>query len=324
MARRRVKKTVKEAASSPESTVDGNHPQIEEKETQVPLIDQEVERQSAAIRAMRDVEIEHSLTGLRLLRSYFNEGQLQTPVLHFFKENLPNLSIIKNGKNAQFEVQWNDKDDNLSMSEAPGGRDLHASLLHRLSIAYSDCSVIPSLGGIELSSDAGNGEVFLSFFCANMRIDIWFLLVLSKMVCLIGGSGNQPVRCGRKCLLVKCLLDEKPETIADFLGTQATLGPDKKNFSISCLFSFCLDLAEEKYVLFLRFQLNVLEGPSDSQMLGDGLRTPGATSQRLSIGMTPKTLRLPKPGEMLLSVRGSPLGVYKEDNMEAIQESEEG
>ena len=34
--------------------------------------------------------------------------------------------------------------------------------------------------------------------------------------------------------------------------------------------------------------------------------------------MTPKTLRLPKPGEMLLSVRGSPLGVYKEDNMEAI------
>ncbi|KAJ9177662.1 hypothetical protein P3X46_012855 [Hevea brasiliensis] len=238
MARRRVKKTVKEAASSPESTVDGNHPQIEEKETQVPLIDQEVERQSAAIRAMRDVEIEHSLTGLRLLRSYFNEGQLQTPVLHFFKENLPNLSIIKNGKNAQFEVQWNDKDDNLSMSEAPGGRDLHASLLHRLSIAYSDCSVIPSLGGIELSSDA------------------------------VGTS----------------LLGVDDLQIRDF----------------------------------------VLEGPSDSQMLGDGLRTPGATSQRLSIGMTPKTLRLPKPGEMLLSVRGSPLGVYKEDNMEAIQESEEG
>lgn len=42
------------------------------------------------------------------------------------------------------------------------------------------------------------------------------------------------------------------------------------------------------------------------------------SSQRLSVGMTPKTLRLPKPGEMLLSVRGSPLGVYKEDNMEAI------
>ena len=43
------------------------------------------------------------------------------------------------------------------------------------------------------------------------------------------------------------------------------------------------------------------------------------SSHRLSVGMTPKTLRLPKPGEMLLSVRGSPLGVYKEEeNMEAI------
>lgn len=42
------------------------------------------------------------------------------------------------------------------------------------------------------------------------------------------------------------------------------------------------------------------------------------SNQRLSIGVTPKTKRLPKQGEMLLSVRGSPLGVYKEDNMEAI------
>jgi len=38
----------------------------------------------------------------------------------------------------------------------------------------------------------------------------------------------------------------------------------------------------------------------------------------MSIGTTPKTLRLPKPGEMLLSVHGSPLGVFKENNMEAI------
>ena len=41
-------------------------------------------------------------------------------------------------------------------------------------------------------------------------------------------------------------------------------------------------------------------------------------NQRLSVGLTPKTKRLPKHGEMLLSVHGSPLGVYKEDNMEAI------
>ncbi|PNX80926.1 hypothetical protein L195_g040396 [Trifolium pratense] len=42
------------------------------------------------------------------------------------------------------------------------------------------------------------------------------------------------------------------------------------------------------------------------------------TSHRLSVGMMPKTLRVPKPGEMLLSVHGSPLGVYKDNNMEAI------
>jgi hypothetical protein len=42
-------------------------------------------------------------------------------------------------------------------------------------------------------------------------------------------------------------------------------------------------------------------------------------SNRLSIGMTPKTVRLPKNGEMLLSVHGSPLRVYKEENLAAIQ-----
>ncbi|XP_062220593.1 uncharacterized protein LOC133919997 [Phragmites australis] len=59
------------------------------------------------------------------------------------------------------------------------------------------------------------------------------------------------------------------------------------------------------------------------QMAGaaDAFQTPGAASNRLSFGMTPKTVRLPKNGEMLLSVHGSPLGVYKEENLAAIQES---
>ncbi|KAF8392860.1 hypothetical protein HHK36_021099 [Tetracentron sinense] len=69
-----------------------------------------------------------------------------------------------------------------------------------------------------------------------------------------------------------------------------------------------------------------LEEPSDTHMLGfqDAFQTPGMSNQRLSLGMTPKTLRLPKHGEMILSGRGSPLGVYKEENMEAIHETEEG
>uniref|UniRef100_A0A0A9CR19 Uncharacterized protein n=1 Tax=Arundo donax TaxID=35708 RepID=A0A0A9CR19_ARUDO len=56
----------------------------------------------------------------------------------------------------------------------------------------------------------------------------------------------------------------------------------------------------------------------------DAFQTPGAVSNRLSFGMTPKTVRLPKNGEMLLSVHGSPLGVYKEENLAAIQESGNG
>ncbi|XP_010929127.1 uncharacterized protein [Elaeis guineensis] len=66
--------------------------------------------------------------------------------------------------------------------------------------------------------------------------------------------------------------------------------------------------------------------PSENQMPGttDILQTPGATRNRLSFGTTPKTLRPPKNGEMLLSVRGSPLGVYKEDNLAAIHESGDG
>lgn len=226
MAKRRVKKTVKKSASSPGNNInDANakEPQIEEKEDA--SRDQEVERRTGAIKAMRDVEIEHLLTGLRLLRSYFNSEQLNTPVLQFFEGNLPNLSFVRNGKDGQFEVQWKDKDGNFSTSHG----DIHDSLLHHMSMAFPECpaSAMPSFpGGFEFSSKMG-------------------------------------------------------------------------------------DL--------------VMEEHSDTHILGqDGLQTPGVSSQRLSVGATPKTARLPKRGEMLLSVHGSPLGIYKEDNMESIRESEEG
>ncbi|WCJ31807.1 hypothetical protein M5689_013265 [Euphorbia peplus] len=236
MARRRAKKTVKEPASSSAHTALGIQPQVEDKEKQVYL--QEFERQKAAIRAIRDMEIEHSLISVRLLRSYLSEAQLQTPAIQFFKETLPSISLIKNCENGQFEANAHGKEDNVSTNRAPDESDVHVSLLRRLSIAYHDCSANPSLDGYGLASD-------------TVRMSLL-------------GVDNLQIR--------------------DF----------------------------------------GLEGPSDSQMFMDGLHTPGANSQRMSIGMTPKTLRLPKPGEMLLSVHGSPLGVYKEDNMEAIHESEEG
>lgn len=112
-----------------------------------------VERQIAAIRAMRDVEIEQLLTDLRLLRSYFKKEQLQTPVWKIFRENLPNLSVLRKEENKQIEVQWNSKHQNISMND---GREIQASLLHRLSTAYCNYSgAIPSLGGFEFSSKAG-------------------------------------------------------------------------------------------------------------------------------------------------------------------------
>ncbi|OIW18204.1 hypothetical protein TanjilG_31324 [Lupinus angustifolius] len=40
--------------------------------------------------------------------------------------------------------------------------------------------------------------------------------------------------------------------------------------------------------------------------------------KKLSVGMSSKTFRQPKLGEMLLSVHGSPLCVFKENNMEVI------
>ncbi|CAH8344533.1 unnamed protein product [Eruca vesicaria subsp. sativa] len=69
--------------------------------------DQEAERQIAAIKAIRDVEIEQSLTALRLLCSYYAEEQLQKPVLEFFKENLPAISFHE--ENGEILFKWNDK-----------------------------------------------------------------------------------------------------------------------------------------------------------------------------------------------------------------------
>lgn len=243
MAKKRVKKqevTRKKVQKLSASSPDGNLNDAEAREARIKedtFSVQEVERQYAMIRAIGDAGIEQALTRLRLFRSYINEEQLQTPLLRFLEEKLPNLSIVRNQIDGQFEVQWKDSDPSLNHADS----SMQASFLHHLSLGFPGCSAaVPSFGGFELSSKTVKTN----------------------------------------------LLGAKDMLIGDF----------------------------------------VLEEPSDTQMLGshDAFQTPGVTGQRLSVGMTPKTLRVPKPGEMLLSVHGSPLGVYKEDNMEAIQESEEG
>ncbi|CAL5331693.1 unnamed protein product [Camellia sinensis] len=52
--------------------------------------------------------MQHGAHSICLLRSYFKKEQLQTLVLQFFKESLLNLSIVKNGKDGHYAVQWRD------------------------------------------------------------------------------------------------------------------------------------------------------------------------------------------------------------------------
>ncbi|XP_030455669.2 uncharacterized protein LOC115676800 isoform X3 [Syzygium oleosum] len=231
MPRKRAKRAAKQPAPPP----GGDEERPLEKAQDDASTDPEVEKRVAAIRAIRDVQIEHLLTELCLLRSCMTEEQMGSPVLQFFTENLPHLSFDLDREDGQFKVHWGNKDGKLCLDNTDG-KTLHASLLHRMSIAHpGNSDAVPFFGGFEFSTKGGK---------------------------------------------------------AGLLSSE---------------------------------NLQVLDEPSDCQMLGlpDTLRTPGLSSQRLSIGMTPKTLRLPKPGEMLLSVRGSPLGVFKEENMEVINESDE-
>ncbi|RWR83815.1 hypothetical protein CKAN_01258800 [Cinnamomum micranthum f. kanehirae] len=197
----------------------------------------EVERRVTAIEAIRDAENEHLLTRLRLLRSYLSKDHLNIPAVQFFKQNLPNLSVIFN-EDGEYELEWNAKCSDVPVND-DAERNMYASIPHPSSIAYPSDHVaaMPNISSFEFSSKAAE---------------------------------------------------------TSFLEAASLHLPD-------------IDLSD---TLKLGFQ--------------DSLQTPGATSQRLSVGMTPKTVRLPKHGEMLLSVHGSPLGVYREDNMEAIHESEEG
>ena len=103
-----------------------------------------MERQIGAIRAVREVEIEHLLTEVRLLRSCFSSEELCKPVLQVFEETLPNLSVVNDERNKMLEVKWRENEGcNDEM-------DARASLLQRLSIAS-----FPRFAGFDHSASAG-------------------------------------------------------------------------------------------------------------------------------------------------------------------------
>ncbi|CAA6671879.1 unnamed protein product [Spirodela intermedia] len=73
-----------------------------------------------AIEAIRDAEIENLLSRLRLLRSCLKKEQLRTPVLQFFRENLPNLSVVKKEDDGIFEPEWKEKVGGFPPNNATG------------------------------------------------------------------------------------------------------------------------------------------------------------------------------------------------------------
>ncbi|XP_076949800.1 uncharacterized protein LOC143622580 [Bidens hawaiensis] len=225
MPKRKARKVTKQFASS--------HSNNNSKPEDNTFSDQEAERQSAALRTIRDVEIERLQSDIRLLKSSISKEKRHTLLLQFFEENLPNLTLSRTDISQPVEVKWKDKDDNdISMT---GGNMMPYYLQH---MALANPANL-SLGGFDFSSQTGKTS-------------------------FIGADNLQ---------------------MKDF----------------------------------------VLGVPSDTHILGidDSMQTPGVSSGRMSVGMIPKTLRLPKQGEMLLSVHGSPLGVYKENNMDGIHETEE-
>jgi len=188
---------------------------------------QESERRITAIKAIKDAEAGNIRSQLQLLRSYFSKEQLEANALEYFKENLPNLSIVPNEKCDVLELKWNDGDKCI-LGDFIDDKILQASI-----------ASLPTAGGLQFPGDSVGKDFY-----------------------------------------------RRTSSFSDFAWSEIPEG----------------------------------------QMAGtsDAFQTPGAVSNRLSFGMTPKTVRLPKNGEMLLSVHGSPLGVYKEENLAAIQESGNG
>ncbi|XP_076954648.1 uncharacterized protein LOC143629194 [Bidens hawaiensis] len=231
--RRKGKKVTKQPASSQLNNSQCNVDSAVPEDNKFP--DQEVERQCAALRMLRDVEIERLRSDIRLLKSSISKEKGQTLLLKFFEENLPNLAVSRTDISEPIEVKWKDKDDDISMTAADGG-NMMPYLLQQMALANPEFS---TLGGFDFSTQTGRTS----------------------------------------------FIDADNLQMKDF----------------------------------------VLGEPSDTHILGidESMQTPGVSSGRMSVGMTPKTLRLPKQGEMLLSVHGSPLGVYKENNMDAIHETEE-
>ncbi|MQL85365.1 hypothetical protein Taro_017881 [Colocasia esculenta] len=241
-------------------------------EEQQLFTDREVQRRIAAIQAIRDAEIENLLSRLRLLRSCLSKEQRKTPALEFFRENFPNLSVVKNEREGIFELEWKDKVGSFPVNHVTE-RNVLASL--------DRASTLPSSSALEFSAQSFK----MSFLeAASLQIP---------------GSDF-----------------EEPSEL-QFVGSKDVFQTP----------GVCKRLGEGKYEETARVRTRALPSPPLHFGRGEDRCAIGSSpveltvvdlevsSHRLSVGMTPKSLRLPKHGEMLLSVRGSPLGNLESAHM---------
>ncbi|KAL5208207.1 hypothetical protein ABZP36_032642 [Zizania latifolia] len=114
------------------------------------LNDQELERRSAAIKAIQVAEIESILSRLRLVQSYISKEQQETCALQYFQENLPNLSVLWNEKQNGLELKWKDWDNRI-IGDHCDDKIFRASI-----------SSLPNVGGVVFSGDSVRKSFFES------------------------------------------------------------------------------------------------------------------------------------------------------------------
>lgn len=73
------------------------------------------ERRKAVIHAIKNAETESLLAYIRLLCSKLTDEQLKTPETEFFKENFPNLLLLRNKRYPLFELKRKDDGDGTEM-----------------------------------------------------------------------------------------------------------------------------------------------------------------------------------------------------------------
>uniref|UniRef100_M4D5T8 Uncharacterized protein n=1 Tax=Brassica campestris TaxID=3711 RepID=M4D5T8_BRACM len=141
MPKRKAKEVVR---LTEEENKDESDKEIRREEKKHEEEDTNLERRIDAIKAIRDIEIEQSLTAQRLLCSTFSEEQLETPVLDFFKENLPDVSIEVED-NGEIEFKWNHNTGDSSLGGYPLKWILYCSAFQTLvfyGICIHDCILV--------------------------------------------------------------------------------------------------------------------------------------------------------------------------------------